>query len=190
MKQSGTLFLLVGPSRVGKDSVLKGLLRIKSLKLRKLVTATTRERRPGEVSGKTYYYVSGERFRRMIANRELLEWAPVRHHRFGTPREPLLTWLAHGQNVLQQIDVRGADALRRLHDLNVVTIFILPGSIEELKQRLNSKTFTPAERRIRWQETMHELQKQPEYDYRVVNAAGKLKATIAEVAAIIQLVTE
>lgn len=165
---------------------MRGLLKLKSLELRKLVTATTRERRPREVNGKTYYYVSEERFKGMIAHGELLEWAPVRRHRFGTPREPLLSWLKRGWSVIQQIDVRGADALRHLRWLNVVTIFILPGSVGELKRRLNSKAFSPAERRIRWRETMREFMKQPEYDYRVVNAEGRLAQTIAEVAGIIR----
>ena len=190
MKQHGTLFLLVGPSRVGKDSILKGLLSMKSLGLRKLVTATTRERRSNEVSGKTYYYLSNEEFLNLIRTKQLLEWAPVRNHQFGTPKEPLLTWLRAGYKVLQQIDVRGADALQRRHELKVVTIFILPGSLDELRRRLHSRAFTHTERRIRWRETVVELKKQAEYDYRVVNEEGKLKQTIYEVAAIIRSTTK
>ena len=186
MKRQGTLFLLVGPSRVGKDSILCGLLRIKLLKLRKLVTMTTRQKRAGEISGKTYHYVSEEMFLRKIKNKEFLEWAPVRNHRFGTPRRPLLNWLAAGHDVIQQVDVRGADALCRLQLLKTVTIFILPGSMEELKERLNHHVFSPEQRRVRWAETLRELKKQTEYDYRVVNARGELHTAIAEVAEIIK----
>lgn len=186
MKKIGTLFILVGPSRVGKDSVLRGLLKMKSLRLKKLVTVTTRAKRPREIRGKTYHYVTENKFSEMISQKKFLEWAPVRNYRFGTPREPLLTWLSRGQDVIQQVDVRGADVLRRLKELpHVVTIFILPGSMNDLKQRLNNGAFKPGERRIRWQETLQELQKQAEYDYRVVNPAGKLAQTIKEVAEII-----
>ncbi|MFA5954149.1 MAG: guanylate kinase [Patescibacteria group bacterium] len=182
----GILFLLVGPSRVGKDSILKALLNRRSLRLKKLVTMTTRPRRPREVNGKTYHYVSDATFLQKDKTGGLLEWAPVRHYRFGTPREPLMTWLRNGQQVLQQVDVRGAAALRRIPGLNTVTVFILPGSVGELRQRLNKKGFTPAERRIRWQETLEELQRQTEFDYRVVNAQGKLNQAVDEVAVIIR----
>jgi len=182
----GTLFLLVGPSRVGKDSILKALLHTRSLRLRKLITVTTRERRPHEVPGKTYHYVSEATFVKKARAGGFLEWAPVRNHRFGTPREPLLTWLRQGKNILQQIDVRGAAALKRIAHLNAVTIFILPGSIDELRRRLFRKSFTPEQQRIRWQETMQELRRQTEFDYRVINAEGKLGDAVQEVAEIIR----
>lgn len=181
----GTLYLLVGPSRVGKDSILRGLLKLKALRLRKLVTCTTRPRRPHEVAGQTYHYLSEDEFMRQLAKKQFLEWAPVRHHRFGTPSQPLLTWLKAGYDVLQQIDIRGADALRRVKGIRVVTIFILPGSVEELRRRMRAAAFTPEQRRIRWQETRRELKKQTAYDFRVVNAEGQLHRAIREVAEII-----
>lgn len=186
MKKQGTLFLLVGPSRVGKDSILRGLLKMKSLKLRKSVTMTTREKRLGEAAGQTYHFVSEDAFLRKINNHELLEWAPVRNHRFGTPKEPLLSWLRAGHNIIQQIDVRGADVISRLKFLKVVTIFILPGSLDELKARLNNHRFSPEQRRVRWAEALRELKKQVEYDYRVINAKGQLQTAIDEVAEIIR----
>ena|SRR3989338_3107763 len=186
MKKQGTLYLLVGPSRVGKDSILRGLLKRRELRLRKLVTITSREKRAGEIGGKTYHFISEDEFSRRIRKNEFLEWAPVRNHRFGTPRQPLLSWLKSGHDVIQQVDVRGADVLQRLKFLNVVTIFILPGSMEELKDRLNNKIFSPEQKRIRWAETITELRKQTEYDYRVINAKGELGRAIKEVAEIIK----
>lgn len=186
MKKQGTLYLLVGPSRVGKDSILRGLLKRRELRLRKLVTITSREKRAGEIGGKTYHFISEDEFSRRIRKNEFLEWAPVRNHRFGTPRQPLLSWLKSGHDVIQQVDVRGADVLQRLKFLNVVTIFILPGSMEELKDRLNNKIFSPEQKRIRWAETITELRKQTEYDYRVINAKGELGRAIREVAEIIK----
>jgi guanylate kinase len=187
-QKTGTLFLLVGPSRVGKDSILRGLLK-KPLGLRKLVTVTTRDRRPREIPGKTYHYVSDEKFSEMIRRNQLLEWAPVRNHRFGVPKEPLLTWLKSGHNVVQQIDVRGADSLIRQTALRVVTIFILPGSLKDLEKRLSSRLFTAEQRRIRWEEALKELSKQAEYDYRVVNTEGELSRAIREVAEIVAAVS-
>ncbi|MFA7286439.1 MAG: guanylate kinase [Patescibacteria group bacterium] len=188
-KNTGTLFLLVGPSRVGKDTILRSLLRRRSLGLVKLVTMTTRLRRPGEIAGKTYHYVSDDAFQERIAKKQLLEWAPVRNYKYGTPKEPLLTLLQQGHNVIQQIDVRGAAALRA-RTLRTITIFILPGSLAELKVRLSSNTFTPEQRRVRWTETEQELARQTEFDYRIVNTQGKLGQAVDEVAAIIRSIAQ
>lgn len=184
----GTLFLLVGPSRVGKDTILRALLRRRSLGLVKLVTMTTRARRTGETAGKTYHYVSDDVFKEQIASKQLLEWAPVRNFKYGTPKEPLLTLLQSGKNVIQQVDVRGAAALRQIPNIKTVTIFILPGSLAELKVRLASNTFTPEQRHVRWLETEQELARQTEFDYRIVNTQGKLRQAVDEAAGIIRSV--
>jgi guanylate kinase len=187
-KEPGTLFLIVGPSRVGKDSIMNGVLRHKSLGLKKLVTVTTRECRPNEVPGKSYHYVSAEGFAKWQKSGELLEWAPVRGYKFGTPKEPLLTWIKQGKRVIQQIDVRGATALKKVKALNVFTIFILPGDIQDLKRRLNTQHFSPEQRKIRWQETVDEIRRQKEFDYRIVNRRNHLKEAINEAVEIIQMV--
>jgi len=187
-KNLGTLFIIVGPSRVGKDSILRALLKRRSLGLKKLVTTTTRPRRPREIAGRTYHYLTEAEFVKKIKNNELLEWAPVRNYRFGTPKEPLMTWLSHGQNVIQQVDVRGATAMKKIKSLKTTTIFILPGSIKELKKRFDATTFTSAQRKIRWEETTSELKRQTEFDYRVVNSEGKIDKTVKEVAQIIEAI--
>lgn len=188
MKKQGTLFLIVGPSQVGKDAIIKQLLRLPSLKLRKVVTATTRASRPGEIHGRNYYFISNQEFDRRIKRSEFFEWAYVQTHRSGTPREPLMTWLKVGHNVIQHIDVKGADILQTIPGLKTVSIFILPGSIRELRQRFNRRRFTPREARVRWQTTLFELAQQVKYDYRVVNVEGQLSTAVREVADIIRAV--
>jgi guanylate kinase len=187
-KKTGTLFLIVGPSRVGKDSIMAGVLRRKSLKLKKLVTVTTRECRPNEVPGKSYHYVSEAGFDKWQKSGQLLEWAPVRGYKFGTPKEPLLSWLKKGERVIQQVDVRGATALSKIKALNVFSIFILPGDLNDLKKRLNTQHFSPAQRKIRWQETLDEISRQKDFDFRVVNKRGHLQEAINEVAQVIEMV--
>lgn len=187
-KFPGTLFLIVGPSRVGKDSILRGVLRAPSLRLHKVVTATTRACRSNEIPGKTYEFLSEEEFRRRLRAREFLEWAPVRGFKFGTPREPLKTLMRRGRRAIQQIDVRGIDSLRRIPWLQIVTIFILPGDVADLRKRLLTQDFTPAQRRLRWRETVSELKRSAEYDFRVVNVRGKLQEAIHETKEIIRAV--
>lgn len=188
MKKQGTLFLLVGPSQVGKDAIIRRLLGMSSLKLHKVVTATTRAPRPGEINGKNYFFISNQEFDRRIKRGSFFEWAHVQTHRSGTPNEPLKTWLKAGHAVIQHIDVKGADVLQAIPELKTVSIFILPGSINELRQRFNRRRFKPEEARVRWQTTLSELAQQIKYDYRVVNKEGQLSAAVREVAEIIRAV--
>ena len=186
MKKQGTLFLIVGPSQVGKDAIIKRLLHMPSLKLRKVVTATTRAPRPGEIHGRNYYFISNQEFDKRIKRGEFFEWAYVQTHRSGTPREPLTTWLKTGHAVIQHIDVKGADVIQKIPSLNTVSIFVLPGTVSELRQRFNRRRFVPREARVRWRTTLAELAQQIKYDYRVVNAEGQLSTTVREVAEIIK----
>lgn len=187
-KPAGRLFLIIGPSRVGKDSILKALLRKRSLKLTKVVTCTTRPKRVGETHGKTYNYLSEEEFTKRLKAKQFLEWAPVRDYRFGTPAEPLMKWLKAGRRVVQQIDVRGAEQLQKKLAPYLVTIFVLPGSVAELKKRLASDAFTPAQRKVRWREMEQELARQTEFDYRIINKHGELQRAINEVTMIIEAI--
>ena len=187
-KSRGTLFLIVGPSRVGKDSIMHGLMRRSTLRLKKLVTYTTRSCRPNETPGRSYHFVSEQEFEQRLKRGEFLEWAPVRGYKFATPKEPLRTWLRQGKKVLQQIDVRGAKSLIKIIGPAVFTIFILPGSLDDLKQRLRQKIFFPKQRRIRWQETINEIAMQKEFDFRLVNKRGHLAEAINEAVEVIRAV--
>ena len=103
------------------------------------VSYTTRPPRPGEVDGKDYHFVDLERFREMVANHEFLEWAHVFGHRYGTPQADVFHTLSAGSDILFDIDWQGAQQLHQLAGGDVVRVFILPPSMEELRARLERR---------------------------------------------------
>jgi guanylate kinase len=135
LKRRGVLFVLSSPSGAGKSTIARKLLAAEP-ELGLSVSATTRPIRPGEVDGRDYHFVSLERFREMVAAHEFLEWAHVFGHRYGTPRAPVDEMLASGRDVLFDIDWQGAQQLHQIAGGDVVRVFILPPSMEELRDRL------------------------------------------------------
>jgi guanylate kinase len=103
-----------------------------------VVTATSRPQRPGEIPGFDYHFVTEERFRAMIAGGELLEWAEVYGQFKGIPREQVATALRSGKDVILRIDVQGAETIRRIAP-NALFIFLMPGSFDELRERLQMR---------------------------------------------------
>ncbi|WP_051267166.1 guanylate kinase [Nakamurella lactea] len=169
----GRLFVLSGPSGVGKSTVLARLRTVLST-LWLSVSVTTRPPRPGDVEGVTYYFVSPERFAELAAGGELLEWAEFAGNLYGTPRRAVLEHIAAGQDVLLEIDVQGArqvrDALAGSAELRPVLIFLAPPSYEELARRLIGRGTESAEiREARLQAARDELAAEPEFDHTVVN---------------------
>lgn len=176
------LFVISGPSGVGKGTVLEEVFR-QDQKLKFSVSATTRSPRPGEVDGVNYFFVSPEKFDSMIAKGEFLEWAGVHNSRYGTPRSFVEKTLDEGFDCVLDIDVQGA--------LNVmknwkggVYIFMAPPAFEDLERRLrNRHTEDEGKIKERLETARWELTKVKEYDYAVVNdmvekAAGKIRAVI------------
>ena len=182
----GTLFIIIGPSRVGKNAIVQRLLRKRSLRLHDLVTVTTRKRRKGERHGKDYFFISDAEFDKLIKRNGFIEWVHIQTHRSGTPKQPLMQWLASGKDVVADLDVHGALSYQQDKRFNVVTIFILPGSLRELRARLNASITDSHERVVRWNTMKKEMALQPQFDYRVINEQGKLDQSVAEVAAIIK----
>ena len=135
MKRRGVLFVLSSPSGAGKSTIARMLLAAEP-DLSMSVSATTRPMRPGEVDGKDYHFVPLDRFREMVAANEFLEWAHVFDQRYGTPRAPVDAMLGTGKDVLFDIDWQGAQQLHQIAGGDVVRVFILPPSMEELHQRL------------------------------------------------------
>ncbi|HEX8389179.1 MAG TPA: guanylate kinase [Sphingomonas sp.] len=135
LKRRGVLFVLSSPSGAGKSTIARKLLAAEP-ELGLSVSATTRPIRPGEADGRDYHFVSLERFREMVAAHEFLEWAHVFGHRYGTPRAPVDEMLASGRDVLFDIDWQGAQQLHQIAGGDVVRVFILPPSMEELRDRL------------------------------------------------------
>lgn len=164
----GSIIVISAPSGAGKSTLVRQLLAsLPDLKFS--VSYTTRPPRPGERNGREYFFVSRERFRRMIAAREFVEWADVFGHLYGTPRQQLRAAQEAGRDVLLDIDVQGHQQLRkRLPE--AVSIFVLPPSFTELARRLRHRhSDTPAVIERRLNDARNEIRHWPEYDYLVVN---------------------
>ncbi|MGE5619652.1 MAG: guanylate kinase [Sphingomonadaceae bacterium] len=180
----GLLFVLSGPSGVGKDAVL-AKLREQGFPISFGVTATTRSPRPGEIHGKDYFFVSDEQFDRAIANDELLEWAVVHCHRYGVPRSSVRELIASGRDVILRVDVQGAATIRAKVP-EAVLIFLAPPSMEALIARLRGRgTETPEELATRIANAYEEMKRLPEFDYKVVNPDGGLDDAVEKVKAIV-----
>jgi guanylate kinase len=143
-KRRGVLFVLSSPSGAGKSTIARKLLAAET-DLSMSVSATTRPMRPGEVDGKDYHFVDLDRFRKMVADHEFLEWAHVFGQRYGTPRGPVEALLKSGQDVLFDIDWQGAQQLHQIAGGDVVRVFILPPSMAELEKRLRGRATDSAE---------------------------------------------
>lgn len=178
------LFVISGPSGVGKDSVIERL-RDEFPEIHFAVTATTRARRPGEIDGVHYYFLDEETFREREADGEFLESATVYQHRYGVPRTPVRHALARGQDVIVKVDVQGASSIRALAPM-ATFIFIAPESMTELLRRLRSrKTDDPVALMDRFSEASRELLKAKEFNYVVFNEVERLSDAIQQIGAII-----
>jgi guanylate kinase len=171
MERRGLMFVLSSPSGAGKTTLSRLLMeRVNGLSMS--VSATTRPMRPGEVNGKDYLFVDHARFEEMVRRQELLEWANVFDHRYGTPRVPVEAALSAGQDVLFDIDWQGTQQLREKARADVVSVFILPPSAADLEKRLHSRAQDSTDViRRRMSRANHEMSHWAEYDYIVINRA-------------------
>jgi len=168
MSRKGILFVISGPSGVGKGTIREALLkRINDVKLS--ISATTRKPRVGEVDGKDYYFMLLSDFRQLIENEQLLEWAKVYDNFYGTPRQFVEDNLKKGQDVLLEIDIQGALQIKEKMPAGVF-IFIAPPSLEELKMRLAKRgTDSPESLQLRLASCQWEMEQLKHYDYIVIN---------------------
>lgn len=165
----GLMFVLSSPSGAGKTTLADRLLK-KDGDMTLSVSATTRTRRPGEAHGQDYYFVSEEEFFRMRDNSELLEWANVFGHYYGTPRGLVEDTLRDGRDVLFDIDWQGAQQLDEVAGEDLVKVFILPPSREELERRLRKRAQDTEEVvQKRMAKADAEISHWAEYDYVIVN---------------------
>lgn len=182
----GKLFIISGPSQVGKDTIVRALWHERSLNPARVITNTTRSPRPGERQGITYNFMPVEKFESLIKNGELLEWARVRNAYFGTPKQPVQSSLRRGKNVFLQIDVQGAAQIKaKLPD--TILIFVTAESTAEVRRRIFASTkMTSQQKTDRWAEAQRELKAKARYQYTVVNRFGQLPRTLTEVKAIVR----
>jgi guanylate kinase len=183
IKRRGLLLVLSSPSGAGKTTISRKLFD-EDGKLAMSVSVTTRPRRPGEVDGKHYHFIARAKFDDMVARRELLEHAVVFDHCYGTPRAPVMKTLEAGDDIISDVDWQGTQQLKQNLPDDVVAIFILPPSVEALKQRLQTRAQDSEEVvQARMAKSSDEMSHWPEYDYVIVNDA--LDESVRQVRAIL-----
>nr|WP_276934404.1 guanylate kinase [Globicatella sulfidifaciens] len=183
-QQRGLLIILSGPSGVGKGTVRAAIFKDNKFNYVYSVSATTRERRPGEVDGVDYYFVSKEQFKQYIEEDALLEYAEYVGNYYGTPIQKIEENLAAGNDVFLEIEVQGALKVRERMPEGIF-IFLAPPSLDELKSRITGRG-TDREDVIleRMQMAKEEIEMMQHYDYVVVN--DTVEHAVEKVNAIIQ----
>ena len=168
-KRQGTLILYTGSSGVGKGTILAELMK-RDDNLRLSVSNTTRAPREGEVDGVQYNFVSVEEFERQIAQDEYLEYAKYCDNYYGTPKKQVFELLDEGYDVFLEIEVQGGVQILEKYP-DILSIFILPPSMEVLEHRLNKRGTEDAETiKKRLEQAEEEIKYKDRYKYNVVNA--------------------
>ena len=170
VRRRGMLFILSSPSGAGKTTLARRLMQADPA-VTLSVSATTRRPREGEIDGTDYHFVTKERFSEMVLQGEMLEHATVFDNFYGSPRAPVEEVLAGGHDVLFDVDWQGAQQIRDSMKDDVVSVFILPPSVEALEARLRSRGLDDEATILhRMEKAMAEMLHWPEYDYVLINA--------------------
>jgi guanylate kinase len=165
----GMMLVLSSPSGAGKTTLSRKLLALDP-NVELSVSVTTRRKRDGEVDGRDYHFIDRTRFDRLVRDGELLEWAEVFDHCYGTPRPPVEAALAAGRDVLFDIDWQGTQQLREKARHDLVSVFVLPPSVSELERRLRARALDSDDViHGRMAKAADEMSHWAEYDYVVIN---------------------
>lgn len=172
LKRRGLMFVLSSPSGAGKTTITRALLK-QNPDLTVSISATTRDRRAGEVQGQDYHFVDMQSFDKMVKDKQMLEHAKVFGNYYGTPRAPVMDALAQGKDVVFDIDWQGTQQLSEIAREDLVTVFILPPSATELEKRLRTRAKDTKESeetiRFRMEKAADEMTHYSEYDYVIIN---------------------
>jgi guanylate kinase len=169
IQRRGVMLVLSSPSGAGKTTISRALLK-RDANLTMSVSVATRPKRPGEVEGVDYFFLDPTEFNLMVNRGELLEYAKVFGHYYGTPRTPVEKALSAGRDVLFDIDWQGTQQLKASARDDLVSVFILPPSTTELEKRLRTRAQDSA--RVvaeRMEKAADEMSHWAEYDYIIVN---------------------
>ena len=181
----GLMLILSSPSGAGKTTLTRMLLQKKELDLTLSVSVTTRARRTSEVNGIHYNFIDKRQFESLRERSDLLEWAEVHGNFYGTPRAPVDKVLARGRDVLFDIDYQGTAQVRKAAPQDVVTIFILPPSMQELRARLERRAEDSKDViDTRLAASRNEISRWSAYDYVIVN--DDLERSFDDVVAILR----
>jgi len=183
IRRRGIMLVMSSASGAGKTTLSRRLL-AEDPQVTMSVSTTTRPPRPGEVDGRDYSFVTPERFRQMVDGEEFLEHAHVFDHDYGTPAAPVNAALKAGRDVLFDIDWQGAQQLKQNAPKDMVSIFILPPSVDELERRLRARAQDSEDViKRRMAGAANEISHWAEYDYVVINE--DMETALAEIRAIV-----
>ena len=183
-RKNSKLFVISGPSGVGKDTILNQMKKIYPSN-HYVVTVTTRKKRINEIDGKDYFFVTNKKFQDMIDSNEFLEWATVYNNNYGVPKNQVFLALSQNKNVIIKADIQGAKTIKNTID-DTTTIFINPPDISKLATHLSSRMSESKESfRLRMETALLEIESQNEFDHVVNNPEGKIDQTLEKINAII-----
>lgn len=178
------LIVLSGPSGVGKDAVLTRM-RQTGYSVAYITTVTTRPQRSQENDKVDYHFISAERFREMIKNGDLLEWANVYGNWYGVPKQTVKQALDRGQDAVIKVDIQGAATIKE-NLPQAVLIFLMTPSLEELIQRLEQRqTESAFDLALRTETAEEEIKQLPLFDYVVLNKQDEIDLAVSQIKAII-----
>lgn len=166
----GLVLILSSPSGAGKTTLTRAIAQDGGWGLDLSISVTTRARRPSEIDGRHYRFIDREAFEDLRARDDLLEWAEVHGNFYGTPRRAVEKTLGQGRDMIFDIDYQGTRQVRQRLQDDVVTVFILPPSFSELRNRLERRAEdSPETIERRLANARNEIQRWSEYDYVIVN---------------------